>query len=157
MLSGRTKKIKWALSFAGVFLVASILGVVIFIATKSQNGFKTVKINNVEILVEIATSSQEKERGLCCRDSLPINHGMLFVYKSPGDYRFWMKYTHIPLDMYWLDSKRRIVHIQQNVQPKSFPKTFGSDEPAQYVLETSAGFAKKHNIKVGDTANFIKN
>ena len=32
------------------------------------------------------------------RESLPLNHGMLFVFNNSGVYPFWMKNTLIPLD-----------------------------------------------------------
>ena len=79
---------------------------------------------------------------------------MLFVYNKPGDYRFWMKDTKIPLDMFWINSDKQIVHIEKDVQPSSYPESFGSEEPAQYVLETNAGFAKKYQIQNRDIVAF---
>lgn len=146
-----TKKTKLARRLL-VGAVAVIVGLsVLFFAIKSQNELPSVEIGDVVIPVEIAKSSQEKQKGLCCRDSLPENQGMLFVYEKPGNYRFWMKDTRIPLDMYWISSEKKIVYIEQNVQPSSFPKQFGPDIEAQYVLETNTGFAIKHAIRVGDT------
>ncbi|HMS31093.1 MAG TPA: DUF192 domain-containing protein [Candidatus Saccharibacteria bacterium] len=149
-----TKKTKLARRLL-VGAVAFIVGLsVLFFAIKSQNDLPSVNIGDVVIPVEIATSSQEKQKGLCCRNSLPENQGMLFVYEKPGNYRFWMKDTRIPLDMYWISSEKKIVHIEENVQPESYKKSFGTDVPSQYVLETNAGFAKQHNIRVGDTVEF---
>lgn len=154
MQNEKTKKTKLARRlFAGAAAVLVGLSV-LFFATRAQNGLPTVRIDGVVVSVEIAKTSQEKQQGLCCRDSLPENRGMLFVYEKPGDYRFWMKDTRIPLDMYWISFEKKIVHIEQNVQPNSFPKHFGSGIKAQYVLETNAGFAKKHNVQVGDTVEF---
>lgn len=151
MQNDATKKTKLALKLlASVSAIIVGLSMISF-AIKSQNELPNVKIADFVIAVEIATTSQEKQKGLCCRERLPENQGMLFVYEKPGNYRFWMKDTNIPLDMYWISSEKKIVHIEENVQPSSFPKQFGSDIKAQYVLETNAGFAKKHNIRVGDT------
>ena len=124
-------------------------------ATLSQNRKSTsLSVKNQVLQVDMAYSAQEQQHGLCCRDSLEPDAGMLFVYDKPGDYRFWMKDTRIPLDMYWVNTEKKIVHIEENVQPESYPKSFGSPKPAQYILETNAGFAKKHNIKVGDKIRF---
>lgn len=154
MQNEKTKKTKLARRlFAGAAAVLVGLSL-LFIATRSQNRLPTVRIDGVVVSVEIAKTSQEKQQGLCCRDSLPENQGMLFVYEKPGDYRFWMKDTRIPLDMYWISSEKKIVHIEESVQPSSFPKQFESGFRAQFVLETNAGFAKKHNIQVGDTVEF---
>ena len=119
-----------------------------------QNNSELLTINGNKITIEIAKSSQKKSEGLCCRDSLPDDHGMLFVYDQPGDYRFWMKDTKIPLDMIWIDSNKKIVHIEEDVQPSSFPESFGSNDPAQYVLEINAGFVKKYQIQKRDNVAF---
>ncbi len=119
-----------------------------------QNNNGLLTINGNKITIEIAKSSQKKSEGLCCRDSLPDDHGMLFVYDQPGDYRFWMKDTKIPLDMIWIDSNKQIVHIEEDVQPSSYPKSFGSNDPAQYVLEINAGFVKKYQILKRDNVAF---
>jgi hypothetical protein len=119
-----------------------------------RNNSELLTINGNKIRIENAKSSQKKSEGLCCRDSLPDDHGMLFVYDQPGDYRFWMKDTKIPLDMIWIDSNKKIVHIEEDVQPSSYPKSFGSNDPAQYVLETNAGFVKKYQIQKRDNVAF---
>lgn len=137
-----------------VVVLATLFCVIVFFAISSQNQVRTLRIGTTKLTIEIATSSQEKSQGLCCRDSLPKNSGMLFVYHQPGDYRFWMKDTKIPLDMYWINSEKRIVHIEHSVKPESYPESFGTEKSAQYILETNAGFAKSHNITIGDTVKF---
>ena len=154
MQNEKTKKTKWALRLRLSIVILVILVASIIIAINSQNQKPTLTINYTVINIEIATTSQEKSRGLCCRKGLVKNSGMLFVYDKPGDYRFWMKDTLIPLDMYWIDSDKKIVHIEHSVQPSSYPKTFGTNIPSKYILETNAGFAKASSIKVGDTVKF---
>lgn len=152
MQNDATKKTKSAPRI--ILAVILLFLVIIIIAMFSQNKTKSITIKQIEINVKIATTSQERAKDLCCRDSLDQNSGMLFVYDQPGDYRFWMKDTRIPLDIYWIDSKKMIVHIEHAVQPNSYPQSFGTKIPAQYVLETNAGFAKKHSIKTGDEVIF---
>lgn len=142
---------KFLLVAVGVTVMVSIF---YGIATRSHKSYSSLTIGGQELQVEIANSSQERSRGLCCRDSLPLNQAMLFVYDDPGDYRFWMKDTRIPLDMFWINSSKQIVHIEKSVRPSSFPKAYGTDEPAQYVLETNAGFADKYKIKNRDIVAF---
>lgn len=148
------KKIKWARKLVWLVVVAliAVLGSMYLSAVRSDE--LQVRINNRVVRAELADTSAERERGLCCRDSIGEDSGMLFIYDQPGNYRFWMKDTRIPLDMYWISNEKKIVHIQKNVQPSTFPKTFGTDKPAQYVLETSAGFANKHGVEVGDKVEF---
>lgn len=139
-----------------VSLLVVSLGILVFciVSKRSDNLDTFVEINKETLQVKIATTSQEKEKGLCCRDSLPQNEGMLFVYDQPTDLRFWMKDMRFPLDMIWIDHNKKIVHIEQDVKPSSYPKVFSAKTLAQYVLETNANYVSKHNIKVGDAVSF---
>jgi uncharacterized protein len=119
-----------------------------------KNSAHILKINGEAVKVEIADNAALRARGLCCRNQIDENSGMLFIYDKPGDYKFWMKDTKIPLDIIWIDEQKKIVHIEHSVQPETYPKSFGSKSPARYVFEVNAGYAKKHNIKVGDKASF---
>lgn len=151
MQNEKIKKTKWARNLIPAAGILGAVSVLIFFATVLQNKPPTVVIGHNEIKVEIATSSQEKKTGLCCRDNLGENNGMLFVYDTPGDYSFWMKDTRIPLDIIWISSEKRVVHIEENVEPASYPKnSFSSPVPAQYILEVNAGWANLHGTKVGD-------
>ncbi|MFO0971155.1 MAG: DUF192 domain-containing protein [Candidatus Saccharimonadales bacterium] len=169
-----TKKTKSARKVLAIFAAAAVLIIFAVLSQSLLHHYKKAEVasynksatilqnrDNIPLYlgdqvlhVSIARLPQEQQRGLCCRDSLDTNSGMLFVYDKPGDYRFWMKDTRIPLDMYWINGEKSIVHIEENVRPESYPRSFGSPKPAQYVLETNARFAKKHNIKVGDKIRF---
>lgn len=153
MQNEKTKKIKWVHKVLLVVAVC-LIALGILIAKNSQNDYTTLRVGEQTLKVQIAKTSQKKKAGLCCRDSLPFNQGMLFVYDQPGYYSFWMKDTRIPLDMIWIDSSKQIVHIEHSVAPETYPKTFINPEPAQYILETNAGYAKKYNIKKSDEVAF---
>ncbi len=146
---------KRAYIYLAVVATAFLLIVAYLYFSNQAIAVEKVTIGEKKISVEIAKTSQEKSTGLCCRDSLDADSGMLFIFDTPGDYKFYMKDTRIPLDMYWLDSEKKIVHIEENVLPETYPQTFGSPVPALYVLETNAGFSREHKIKVGDAAQFI--
>lgn len=130
--------------------------------TMSQKETKTLhlKIRTQVLEVMIARTPEQQKRGLCCRNALPENQGMLFIYDQPrADNKFWMKDTLIPLDMFWLDSDKKIIYIEKSVQPQpgvsdAELKTYGPELASQYVLETNAGFANKHNIQIGDQVEF---
>ncbi len=72
----------------------------------------SIRVGGVEIEVEIADEPAEHSRGLMFRESLPENHGMLFVYPEERTLGFWMKNTLIPLDVAYADREGRIVDIQ---------------------------------------------
>lgn len=110
----------------------------------SSNGeFKT------KIDIELADTDIKRARGLMFRTELQEDQGMLFIFDRESIQSFWMKNTPISLDMFFVNSNNVIVSISENTQPYS-EEHYVSTEPAQYVVETIAGFAQKHNIKPGD-------
>lgn len=108
--------------------------------------------NGRVIEVEIAADNETREQGLMFRESVPDGKGMLFIFPTSGEYPFWMKNTMIPLDMIWIDSSDKIVHIERNVPPcVADPCTsYPPHATAIYVLELAAGEAAKNGLKVGD-------
>jgi lipid II:glycine glycyltransferase (peptidoglycan interpeptide bridge formation enzyme) len=77
---------------------------------------------------------------------------MLFVFPKTKHYRSWMQGMRFSIDIIWLD-KKGVVGLTENIQPpseKSPLRFYKSPQPAKYMLEVNAGFAKKNNIRVGD-------
>lgn len=153
MQSEPIKKIKLVRKAAFVSLVAVLCGVTLVLVF-SLHSTHILTIGKNRLYIDIAKTVQEKQAGLCCRDFLPENKGMLFVYNKSDIHQFWMKDTRIPLDMYWISSDKKIIYIQPDVQPNTYPKRFGPHTPARYILETNAGYASRHNISVGDSVQF---
>lgn len=112
-------------------------------------------IGNTEILVEIADTQAKMEKGLSGRNSLPENQGMLFLFKEPNFYGFWMKGMNFPLDFIWI-RENEVVETTENVKPEDFqpPKNLFSKEKVDKVLEVNAGFVEKSKIKIGDKISF---
>lgn len=107
--------------------------------------------------VEIAADDETRAQGLMYRDRLPEDHGMLFLFGSPGRYPFWMKNTIIPLDMIWTDADHRVVFVASDVPPcRSDPcPSYGAgDRDSVCVLETAAGVARKHGVVAGTQLRF---
>lgn len=105
------------------------------------------------IYVEIADNPFEQSKGLMYRNNLDWNSGMLFVFDNERVQSFWMKNTLIPLDMIFIDKNHRIVDIKENTQPCKIQNcpSYISKQPAKYVLEVNAGYAKENYINIGDT------
>jgi uncharacterized protein len=106
------------------------------------------KIHGQSYFLEIADTPQKRMQGLMFRTSLDDRGGLLFVFDTEQKYRFWMKNTPISLDIIWLSTEKRVVHIEQNTKPYSeailYPK-----EKAKYVVELKAGQVQERNLKVG--------
>jgi uncharacterized protein len=112
-------------------------------------------IKNNTWKVEIADNEAERVNGLSNRKVLYKNSGLLFAFDKMGRQNFWMKDMLIPIDMIFFDSNWKIVLIESNLQPNSFPKIFGSGIESQYVLEVNALEANSFNLTVGDQAIFL--
>jgi uncharacterized protein len=102
------------------------------------------------VYVSIASTTAARTRGLSRTTILPADIVKLFVFETPGNYTFWMKEMNYPIDMVWLDATGVIVHIEESVSPQSYPKTYGPPVPAQYVIETNAGFFATTGLTNGD-------
>lgn len=117
----------------------------------------TATIKGKKFAIELAVTGKEIEKGLSGRTSLPVGHGMLFIFNHKERYPFWMGGMQFPLDFIWMDGNR-IVEITKNVPalqdgiaPRITPTV-----PIDKVLELNAGEADAVGIVVGDTALFNK-
>jgi len=110
-----------------------------------------VRLGKLSINAEIADNFLKKAKGLMFRKNLPQNSGMLFIFNKEGHHPFWMMFTRIPLDIIWLDSDGKIVHIERNVKPSlvSF-RNYGPKQKSKYVVETNGNITEMYGIKVGD-------
>jgi len=106
--------------------------------------------------VEVARTEETRALGLMYRTALPEDRGMLFVFDRPGLYRFWMKNTLIPLDMVWMDDRKRIIHIEYQVPPCKLDPcpVYGPSAESLYVLEVISGVASRENLRPGQTLTF---
>ncbi len=113
-----------------------------------------VRIAGQVLEVTIADTPEMQMMGLSGTAGLAEDEGMLFIFDQPDAYKFWMKDMLFPIDMIWLDSDKRVIHIKENAVPESYPESYGPKEDVLYVLETAAGFTHKYNLKIGDRAEF---
>lgn len=107
----------------------------------------------VLINVEVSDSPAARRKGLQNRNSLGENYGMLFVFEQETQDPFWMKDTFISLDLIFFDKDYYVIDLIEKSEPMS-EKLLFSKHPYRYVLEINGGHAKKHDIRVGDLAQF---
>jgi len=113
----------------------------------------TISINGRTLSVELATIPGARHCGLSNRKELPKDHGMLFVYPTARALTFWMKDTHIPLSIAFLDASGEIISIQDMI-PNQTDERYASSRPAKYALEVNRGWFQAHGIEIGDTVEF---
>lgn len=103
--------------------------------------------------VEVANTRKLIGQGLQHRKSLAKNKGMLFVFPYQGEHGFWMKNTHISLDIIFIDSNFNIVHIEKNTTPLT-QTGIGRGVVSQYVLEINAGLSDQYGFEIGNKIIF---
>ena len=106
-----------------------------------------------DLTIELATTPEARSCGLSRRASLPSNRGMLFVYAEPDILTFWMKNTHIPLSIAFIDADRRIVSIQKMI-PLQITVDHISPVPTRYALEVNQGWFEENGVQTGDVLKF---
>jgi len=112
------------------------------------------------IQAEIADTPQKRATGLMYRDHLKKDHGMLFIFSEPQAWTFWMKNTKIPLDLIWMDGKKRVIYIERNVPictrtDDSCPQYRPNDD-AVFVLEIAGGTVDGYKIEKGSKLQFAQ-
>lgn len=140
---------------ARIWLMATLVAVFAALTGPSARAasFGTLEIatrNGVHIFsVEMATTEEEKQKGLMYRRELADGKGMLFDFSPEQQISMWMKNTYISLDMIFIRADGRILRIAENTEPES-TRVISSGGLARAVLEVPAGTAQKYGIAPGD-------
>ena len=138
-------------------MLALVFGLIMFSPALAQDAVtfdrSTLKIETTEAVhsfeIEIATNDEQRARGLMFRNEMAADAGMLFLYRRDRVLTMWMANTYLPLDMLFVGSDGRIVHIAENTIPLS-RTTISSRKRARAVLELNAGTARRLGINAGD-------
>jgi uncharacterized membrane protein (UPF0127 family) len=122
-------------------------------ATAPRLAFDTtqMKIKDRPFTIEIADTEAKHAQGLMDRTSLPADRGMLFVFKTPDTYSFWMHNTLIPLDIIFLNAEGKVLEIHHRRPLDDTGR--GPRDPALFVIELNAGAAQTIGLKPGDTVS----
>ena len=112
----------------------------------------SVVLKGERFTVELAETQEKQALGLMFRDSLPENHGMLFLFPAESRRNFHMKNTRIPLDIMFFGADLELVSVAENARPCRTRRcpTYSSEGPAKYVLELNAGKAAELGLRPGD-------
>lgn len=138
---------RW-LILVGVLVVVGIL----FFGYNRAEPRAKICFDEICINAEIVDAPESRALGLMFREELGENEGMFFVFDKVGHYPFWMKNTLIPLDIIWLDSDYKIVHIAQAEPCEKDPcVVYDPVVDSLYVVEVNKGFSEEHGIEVGES------
>jgi len=126
-----------------------------FAAVSCSQGLPTttLTVDGHAAQAEIALTAEAREQGLMHRESMPADHGMLFVYRDEAPRAFWMKNTRIPLSIAFANRKGEIVRIA-DMKPFDVSRT-PSLSSATYALEMNVGWFAERGIERGSVITGI--
>jgi uncharacterized membrane protein (UPF0127 family) len=113
---------------------------------------QTITVKNKKLEVQIAKSKEEHQTGLMHRRSISSNFGMLFVFDREQESSFWMKNTHIPLSIAFIDKNKKIIQIE-DLEPGELDPVKSSKKVIA-ALEVPRGWFKKNEISLGDSVKY---
>ena len=137
--------------------MAGFMGILGFLGGKQEYETRKVTYKKIVFNLEVADTFRKLSAGLMKRESISKDGGMLFVFKGDGKHGIWMLNMKISIDIIWLDKNLSIVHIWQNAEP--CPSIFSCPverppKDSRYVIELSAGSAKRYGMKMGEKMSF---
>jgi uncharacterized membrane protein (UPF0127 family) len=144
------------MSIRGLIIVAAVLAGAWGGCDRTEPGPPTVTIRGTVWQVELATTVDQRYRGLSERSDMPDGRGMLFIYPAPAIRGFCMRQCLIDLDIAFIGPDRRVVQTYtMTVEPDGIGSVaYSSQAPAQWVLETAAGALARAGVAVGDLVSF---
>ncbi|SEP90407.1 hypothetical protein SAMN05421693_11012 [Ectothiorhodospira magna] len=108
----------------------------------------SLHIGDHPLTAEVADTAPLRAQGLMFRESLPPDHGMLFVWEQPEPVAMWMLNTPLPLSVAFIDEQGRILNIAR-MQPHSRTLHHAAG-PTRYALEMQQGWFEDRGIQSGD-------
>lgn len=105
------------------------------------------------VLAEVASTQAAREKGLMDRSSVPDGTGMLFVFPRSEELSFWMKDTHVPLDIAFFGDSNQVISIKQ-MEPLDETLT-DSGGASSLALEVRQGWFAEQGIEVGAVARIV--
>lgn len=105
------------------------------------------------IEAEVAHTDKTRQIGLMNRRAMPPQRGMVFVFPTLAAHCMWMKNTYLPLSVAFLDSRGRILNIE-DMQPHTEDNHCAA-APARFALEMNLGWFRERGVKPGDTLRGI--
>ena len=134
-----------------------VLGTALAVTALATPSVIPLKLPSGKVLqTEVMVSDEDRQMGLMFRPSLPLDHGMLFIFEQPDFHGIWMKNCKFPIDIVWLDGEGKVVHVAQKVPPcKAEPcPVYQPLQRASYVVELNAGQASREKAVLGSKLEF---
>lgn len=116
-----------------------------------EEQLQTIYIGSTAIDVSVADDLHERVQGLSGVPGLRDFQGKLFIFDTDDQHGIWMKDMLFPIDIIWIDRNLKVIHIEENVHPNTYPsKSFAPPTDARFVLEMNAFFVSSIKVSIGD-------
>ena len=133
---------------AASLLAAALIAFAVPGRAEAPPRFAPLKVAGHALRAEVATTVEQRMKGLMFRQKLGANDGMLFVFDEPGYHAMWMKNTPLPLSVAFVDGEGRILNIL-DMEPNTLDQHMAAG-PARFAIETNKGWFAQRRIKAGD-------
>ena len=118
----------------------------------SRSDRARIDVDGHTVDCDLALSDTQRMHGMMDRKTMGANEGMLFVFPKPEHQSFWMRNTHVPLDVIFADEAGRVLNVEQG-HPMSEYRML-SKGPAKFVLEVPMGWCNKRRVGPGSIIRF---
>lgn len=139
--------------------------------------FFLLPLAGIPITLEFAAAPNEISWGLMGRKSLPLDHGMIFIFPDNSKASVWMFNCYMDLSVAFLDKDFTIVELHEmkaypekmdprrpvknlydlRLYPNNDPivrffrqNAVFSKGPIKYMVEMPKGWFPKHGVRIGD-------
>lgn len=143
------RKYRLLLTAIAVILLTLGYGIVRRAGHLTQPAALSAKDITASYSIEMVTTYDQRQKGLSGRSSLAPDRAMLFVFDAESRRCIWMKDMQFPIDIVWLNGNKKIVAIERNVSPATYPSSFCHDD-SHYVLEFAAGAVDAAGLRIGE-------
>lgn len=129
----------------GLLIAGALLYAASVIATEMPVVDLNAGIHRIQ--AEVAHTHQARTKGLMNRRSMEDNHGMVFSWPEAGRHCMWMRNTHLPLSVAFIDDDGRIVNIA-DMTPRT-DDIHCAAKPVRYALEVNRGWFAQRRLAPG--------
>lgn len=105
-----------------------------------------INIGEKTTYLQLALNEAESRQGLMYRTELEVDHGMIFVFDSPGPRRFWMKNTPLPLDIGYFDADGKLLEIHA-LYPYDETGAPSYSQNVLFAVEMNQGWFARNQVK----------
>jgi uncharacterized membrane protein (UPF0127 family) len=116
--------------------------------TATVDTYFPISVGSIPLQLQLALTQGEQSKGLMHRDSMPEDHGMLFLFNQPEPRSFWMRNTRIPLDLGYFDASGRLLEIHA-LYPYDENGVPSRSQKVLIAVETNRGWFARNHIKPG--------